>query len=244
MIHSSEVRLFDLEMRYRFNPPDHPLVLLSLLLMAGSFILFPIIYPDQQLSQAEEPYVRLMLGSMGGLVGIWVIILALLMLIDRLAHRPTYPSEEVAYRPWYYTYKYFNWGCFMLGIALSGLVAVARFFQSPFLTLFYGFLLCFQGGYVLRGYKRELLILYGAYSQINLGRNSFLPYLGLFVISILRVISYFAGGLNQPLTTLFFSIVYIWGTWYFLRLAVLNFVRAGLHAGIGKNIVLRSEYHG
>jgi len=132
----------------------------------------------------------------------------------------------------------------MLGIALSGLVAVARFFQTPWLTFLYGFLLCFQGGSVLLRYKRELLILYGAYSQINLGRNSFLPYLGLFVISLLRVVSYFMGGLTQPLTILFFSIVYIWATWYLLRLAVLNFVRAGLHAGIGKNIVIRSEYHG
>lgn len=166
-MHSSENRLFQLEMRYKFNPPDHPLAVLSIALLTGLFAILPVFYPNPEFWRSRMTYFRFALGSVGILTGFWFAVLAMLMLIDRVTHHATYPSEKVTYRAGYYVYKYFNLGCLALGVALSGVLTIHWFFQSPFFTFLYGLLLCFQGGYVLLRYRHELFSLYNAYRQIN-----------------------------------------------------------------------------
>ncbi len=235
----TEHQLIDVEMHHRFNPPDHPLVVLSMSLLTGLFIILPIFYPIPELWRSRSTYIRFALGGIGILAGLWCLILVLLMLIDRFAHRPTYPSEKVMYRSGYYVYKYFSLGTLTLGIATSGLLAIHWFFQSLPLTLLYGFLLCFQGSYVLLRFKRELRTLYSAYQQINQGKNINLSFLGMLAFSIVMIADNLTNVLDRPIAVFFVCIMHVWAAWYFLRLAILNFGRAGIHAGIGQQITLR-----
>ena len=239
MNHSSERRLIDVEMRQRFNPPDRLLSPLSVAFLTGLFLFLPVLYPTPDLWHSRVTCIRFALGGVGILAGLWCLILVLLMLIDRLAHRPTYPSEKAIYRSGYYVYKYFSLGSLTLGIALSGVLAIHWFFQTPLLTLLYGFLLCFQGGYVLLRFKRELRTLYSAYQQINEGRNVNLSFLGMLAFSIVMVADNLTNVLDRPIAVFIMCIVHVWAAWYFLRLAILNFGRAGIHAGISQQITLR-----
>jgi hypothetical protein len=231
--------LIDIEMHQRFNPPDHPLVVFSMSLLSSLFIILPIFYPVPELWRSQSAYTRFALGSVGILAGPWCLILVLLMLIDHLAHRPTYPSEKVIYRSGYYVYKYFCLGGLTLGIALSGLLAIHRFFQMSLFTLLYGLLLCFQGGYVLLNFKYELRKLYKAYHQINQGGNISLSFLGMLAFSIAMTANNLTNVLNRPITAFLVCVMHVWAAWYFLRLAILNFGRAAIHAGIGQQTTLR-----
>ena len=145
MNHSFERRLIDVEMRQRFNPPDQLLSPLSVAFLAGLFLFLPVLYPTPDLWHSRITYISFALGGVGILAGFWCLILVLLVLIDRFAHRPTYPSEKVRYRSGYYVYKYFSLGSLTLGVSLSGLLAIHWFFQVRLFTLLYGILLCFQG---------------------------------------------------------------------------------------------------
>lgn len=239
MDYSSERCLIDVEMRQRFNPSDRLLSPLSVAFLAGLFLFLPVLYPTPDLWHSRVIYIRFALGGVGILAGLWCLILVLLMLIDHFAHRPTYPSEKVIYRSGYYVYKYFSLGSLTLGISLSGLFAIHWFFQSSLLTFLYGFLLCFQGCHTLLKFKRELLKLYNTYQQINQGKSISLSFIGMLAYSIVMITNNLTNSSDRPIAGFFMCIMHIWAAWYFLRLAVLNFVRAMLHAGVGQQINLQ-----
>ena len=97
----------------------------------------------------------------------------------------------------------------------------------------------FSGGYVLLRFKRELRTLYNVYQQINQGKGINLSFLGMLAFSIVMIADNLTNVLDQPIAVFLVCIMHIWAAWYFLRLAILNFGRAGIHAGIGQQITLR-----
>ena len=128
--------LANVEMRQRFNPPDRLSSPLSLAFLAGLFLLLPALYPTFDLWRSRIPYIRLALGGVAILAGLWVLLLIVFTFIDRLAHHPAFPSADVTYRASYYVYKYFCLGSLTFGVSFSGLLAIHWFFQKPFLTQF------------------------------------------------------------------------------------------------------------
>lgn len=239
MIEATERDLLRAEMHRRFDPPDQLLSPLSLAFLAGLFLLLPAFYPDPDLLRSRIAYIQLALGVVVILAGIWSLGLISLKLLDRRRNHPTHPSPQAKYRWQYYACKYICMGGLTFGIAFSGVMAIHWYFKNPTFTLLYLLLLCFQGGYVLLRFKRELQKLYKTYQQISQGKSPNLSFIGMLAFSITILVDNSTRFLDRPIAILLICLLHVWTAWYFLRLTLLNFGRGAIHIRLGRKITSR-----
>lgn len=225
------------EIRTRHSPPDHPLVALSFACFAGAFSIMPAFFPDPEGWRSRIWYIKLVLGSIVTLMGIWAIVMFVLMAVDRIVKRPSFPSEQVMYRRWYYILKYLMIGSLVFCVSLSGIFSVYWFLKgNDIAAVFFFGLIVYRAISALFRFREELKELYGNYRRITRGANIWLPRLGMIIFSALVVVDKQTGILIS--STLLVFLLQVWMAWYLVKLSVLNIMRSALHLGLVKGVAI------